>query len=229
MNAKDVMTPHVKSVNPDNTVAEVAGILLKYGISATPVVDGEKLVGIVSEGDLIRRAELGTAERHRSWWLRLFTDDTTLAMEYVKSHATRVRDVMTRAVITVTEDTSLADVAATLEKNRIKRVPVVRDGQLIGIVSRANLVQRLAAAGAAPLPSAAADDSAIREKVLEALRSQRWSRVGPTNITVTDGLVELWGVYRSQKERDAERVAAEGVPGVHRVEDHRVLMTVPFV
>jgi CBS domain-containing protein len=227
MKAKDVMTPYVVAVGPDNTVGEVADILLTHGISAVPVVDGGRLVGIVSEGDLIRRAEIGTAERHRSWWLRLFTDDTTLATEYVKSHATRVRDIMTRKVITVTEEAPLADIAAALEKNRIKRVPVLRDGRLVGIVSRANLIQGLAAARATPLASAAADDGMIRARVLEALRSLPWSGVGTADVTVTEGLVELWGMYRSREERDAERVAAENVPGVRKVEDHRVLMSTP--
>ncbi|WP_119458373.1 CBS domain-containing protein [Rhodospirillaceae bacterium SYSU D60014] len=227
MKAKDVMTPYVVSVAPDNTVGEVADILLTQGISAVPVVDGGRLVGIVSEGDLIRRAEIGTAERHRSWWLRLFTDDTTLATEYVKSHATRVRDIMTRKVITVTGEAPLADIAAALEKNRIKRVPVLRDGRLVGIVSRANLIQGLAAARATPLASAAADDGMIRARVLEALRSLPWSGAGTADVTVTGGLVELWGIYRSPEERNAERVAAENVPGVRKVEDHRVLMATP--
>jgi CBS-domain-containing membrane protein len=229
MKAKDVMTTQVVSVGPDSTVAEVADILLTRCISAVPVIDGQELVGIVSEGDLIRRAEIGTAERHRSWWLRLFDDSATLAAEYVKTHAERIRDVMTRNVVTVTEDTSIAEVAAVLEKNRIKRVPVVRDGRLVGIVSRANLIRRLAAAKARPLTPAAPDDGAIRMKVLDALQSQPWSDIGTAAVTVTDGLVEFWGVYGSEEARQAARVAAENIPGVHSVEDHRVQMTnVPY-
>lgn len=224
MKAKDVMTPHVVSVGPDNTVVEVANTLLTHGISAAPVVDGDKMVGIVSEGDLIRRAEIGTGERHRSWWLRLFVDSATLATEYVKSHAMRVRDIMTKNVITVTEDAPLSDVAAVLEKNRIKRVPVLRDGRLVGIVSRANLIRGLAAAKATPLQPAAPDDSEIRAKILEALRSQPWSSIGAADVTVTSGLVEFWGIYGSNEEREAARVVAENIPGVRKVEDHRVPM-----
>lgn len=227
MKAKDVMTPHVISVGPDDTVGKVAEILLSARISGLPVVEGEKLVGIVSEGDLIRRAEIGTAERHRSWWLRLFTDNATLATEYVKSHAKRVRDVMTKKVITVTEDTRLTDIATVLEKNRIKRVPVVRDGRLVGIVTRANLIQGLAAARATPPPSATADDATIRAEVLDVLRSESWSGIGTMNVTVSGGVVEFWGAYASEQERKAARVAAESVPGVRKVEDHRVQWFVP--
>ena len=227
MKAKDVMTPYAVTVAPDSTVGEVADTLLTHGISAAPVVEGEKLVGIVSEGDLVRRVEIGTDRRPRSWWLRLFTDDTALAAEYIKSHATRVRDIMTRKVVTVTEDTPLADVATTLEKNRIKRVPVLRDGRLVGIVSRANLIQGLAAARATPLPQVEPDDSTIRAAVLDALRSQSWSSVGTADVTVTNGVVEFWGIFRSEEQRDAGRVAAENVAGVRKVEDHRVPISIP--
>jgi CBS domain-containing protein len=222
MNAKDVMTAQVVSVGPDATVGEVANILLTRGVSALPVLDGDRLVGIVSEGDLIRRAEIGTDERPRSWWLRLLTDNATLAKEYTKSHAERVRDVMTRKVVVVAEETPLTEVAAILEKNRIKRVPVVRDGRLVGIVSRANLIRGLAAAKATPLPSAAPDDRAIRAKVLETLRAQPWASLDEGGITVANGTVEFWGVYNSEEEREAARVAAETVAGVGKVEDHRV-------
>ena len=225
MKAKDVMNPHVVSVSPDNTVSEVADTLLKHGISAVPVVDGDKMVGIVSEGDLIRRAEIGTAERHRSWWLRLFTGSATLATEYVKSHARRVRDVMTNDVISVRADTPISDVAAVLEKNRIKRVPVLRDGKLVGIVSRANLIRGLAAAKVMPVQSAAPDDSEIRVKILGDLRSQPWSSIGAADVTVTSGLVEFWGTYESDEVREAARIVAENVPGVRKVEDHRMPMS----
>lgn len=221
MKAKDVMTPHVVSVKPDSTVSDVAALLLKHGISAVPVVDdGDRLAGIVSEGDLIRRAEIGTADRKRSWWLRLFTDNATLAAEYVKTHATKVRDVMTKKVISVSEETSLLDIAALFEKHRIKRVPVVRGDRLLGIVSRANLIQGLAAKSSTLMPGAA-DDGAIRLKVIEALESESWSYINSGGVTVTDGVVEFWGVYQSEEERKASQVAAENVPGVRRVEDHR--------
>lgn len=222
MKVTDVMTPHVITVGPDNTVVEVAEILLEHGITATPVVDDNGLIGIVSEGDLIDRPEIGTEVENRSWWLRLLTRSDTLAREYIQSHSMRAGDVMTPEVITVTEDATLKDVAAALEKNRIKRVPVVRNHKPVGIASRANLVQRLAASGTAPLIPTNEDDSQIRKEVLKALGVQPWTRIPGTNITVTDGVVEFWGSYYRSTEREADRVAAEGVAGVVRVEDHRV-------
>src|SRR3546814_409732 len=190
-----------------NTVGDVADILLTHGISAVPVLDGDALVGIVSEGDLIRRVEIGTAERRRSWWLRLITDNAILATEYVRSHATRVRDIMTRKVVTVTEETLLADVADALERNRVKRIPVVRDGRMVGIVSRADLIQGLAATKTAPALFAEPDDSSIRVNVLAMLRSQPWSNVETSDITVTKGLVRILDIYRSEHGDSAADVA----------------------
>jgi CBS domain-containing protein len=139
MRATDVMTTHVITVDPDATVRDLATLLAERGISGAPVVgqDG-RLVGIISEGDLLHRAEIGTARRHRerrrSWWLDHFASD--LARDYVKSHGRTVKDIMTRDVVTVSEDTDLGDVAALLEARRIKRVPVMREGKVVGIISR---------------------------------------------------------------------------------------------
>jgi CBS domain-containing protein len=226
MKAKDVMTTRVVTVGPETTVREVAELLLRHRISAVPVLDGDsRLAGIVSEGDLIRRVETGTAERHRSWWLRIFEDREILAAEYVKSHATKVSDIMTKPVITVDDEADLAHIATVLERNRIKRVPVMRGDRLVGIVSRANLLQGIAAAKPVMTP-ATADDSNIRAQVLAAIESQPWFGQGAMNVTVTDGVVEMWGVYDSTAERDAGRIAAEAVPGVRRIDDHRVRMVV---
>jgi CBS domain-containing protein len=146
---------------------------LERGISAAPVVDDEgKLVGIVSEGDLLHRAEAGT-ERHRSLWLQLFTAEETLATEYIKAHARKVADVMTRTVITARPETPLHELAALLERNSIKRVPIVKDDQLVGIVSRANLIQAVASARKGleiPL-----SDTTIRDKLLARLKEQPWA------------------------------------------------------
>lgn len=224
MNARDVMTEHVASVGPDDTVRDLAELLLRRGVSAAPVLDGDKLVGIVSEGDLIRRAEIGTAERRRSWWLRLFTGAATLARDYTRSHAERVRDVMTTDVVAVAEETTLAEIAALLEKHRIKRVPVVRGGRVVGVVSRADLIRSLAAAKAAQPPAAPPDDDAIRARLRDTLRDQPWSSVDMADVTVANGVVEFRGVYSSEEEREAARVAAETVAGVGNVRDHRVPM-----
>lgn len=227
MQAKDVMTAHVISVGPDDTVADVSKVLMEHGISAAPVIEGEELVGIVSEGDLVRRAEIGTAERNRSWWLQLFTAESTLTREFVKSHASRVRDVMEERVVTVAEDTPLNEIAAALEQRRIKRVPVVRNNGVVGIVSRADLVQKLAAHREAPMENAP-QDREIREKVLSDLRGHGWRSPIAFNVTVTNGVVEFWGVYRTEDERKAARVAAENVEGVAEVHDHRSQMRMPY-
>src|SRR3974390_1423747 len=144
MRAIDVMTTEVVTVDENATVPELAKLMSDRGISAIPVVDRDnRVIGMVSEGDLLHRAETGT-ERRRSWWLDMVASTNRLAGDYIKSHSVQVKDVMTRNVLSVTETTPVADIALLLETNRIKRVPVVRDGKLVGIVSRANLVQALA-------------------------------------------------------------------------------------
>ena len=179
MNAIDVMTSEVISVDENATVPAVARLLAERGISAVPVVDKDnRVIGMVSEGDLLHRAETGT-ERRRSWWLDMVASTNRLAGDYIKSHSVQVKDVMTRNVLSVTETTPVADIALLLEANRIKRVPVVRDGKLVGIVSRANLVQALAMT-INQLPSGAeAEDRSIREKLLAELKAQKWAEVSP--------------------------------------------------
>src|SRR5215467_6006484 len=139
MKATDVMVSNVITVGVDASIGEVAATLLNNHISGAPVVgkNGE-LVGIVSEGDLIRRPEIGTTKRH-SWWLELLSNQWASATEYIKSHSRKVADVMTREVITANPDTSLGDIAAVLERNRIKRVPIVEGNKLVGIVSLINI------------------------------------------------------------------------------------------
>src|SRR5262249_44406247 len=153
------------------------------------------------------------------WWLEMVSSTNQLASEYIKSHSGKVKDVMTRNVLSVTETTSVGDIAVLLETNRIKRVPVLRDGKLVGIVSRANLVQALAMTIDEPA-SGETDDRRIREKLLAELKAQRWAEVSPANVTVKDGVVHLWSSYLSEQEKRALVVAAENIPGVRRVEDH---------
>lgn len=225
MRAKDLMTTDVIAVGADATVKAVAQILLSHRISAVPVTDKEgRLLGIVSEGDLLRRSETGT-EPKRSWWLDLIASAEERADDYVKSHAKHVRDVMTTKLVTVEEDTPLSKVAALLEEKRIKRVPVVKDERLIGIVSRADLLRGIATAKIESAP--AAGDEAIRAEVMKRLRDEAGVRDWLMNITVAEGTVHLWGGVRSNAERRAARVAAESVSGVSAVEDH--LTTVPDI
>jgi CBS domain-containing protein len=220
MRAADVMTGEVITIGEKASVQEAAKLMAEHGISAVPVVDRDKrVVGMVSEGDLLHRAETGT-ERRRSWWLEMVASTNQLAGEYVKSHSGSVNDVMTRDVISVTEETTVADIAILLETNRIKRVPVLRDGRLVGIVSRANLVRALAMTINERPSGAEADDRAIRDRLLNELKAQKWAEVSPANITVKDGIVHLWSSYYSDQEKRALVVAAESIPGVRRVEDH---------
>ena len=221
MKARDVMVAPVITVKPASSVRELAQILLKNHISAVPVVDDQgKLVGIVSEGDLMRRAEAGT-ERRRPWWLLLIIGEETLAGEYVKSHAREVGDVMTYDVITAAPDTPLDQIATLMERNSIKRVPIVRDGQLVGIISRANLIQAVACKHASlEIPGI---DAAIRDKLLAHLKSQPWAHTALLNVTVNDGVVDLWGMTSSDTERTAIRVAAESILGVRAVNDRLVI------
>ena len=199
MKARDVMVSPVITVQPSYSVKEAANMLLEHRISAVPVADRDgKLVGIISEGDLMHRSEAGT-ERQRSWWLSALVGDETLAAEYVKANARRVEDVMTRNVVTAPPDMALHEIAALLEKHAIKRVPIVRDGQLVGIVSRANLIQALAS-GRKELEIPLSDVN-IRDKLLTRLKAQKWAHTSMLNVTVNDGVVDLWGVTTSDAER----------------------------
>lgn len=224
MRAKDIMTTRCITVSPSTAVSEIAKTLLKHHISAVPVVDDAgNVVGIVSEGDLIRRVEAGTDTKPRSWWLRAVVSPETLAGEYVKSHAKKARDVMTSPAVTVTEETSVADIAKILETKQIKRVPVVRHDKPVGIVSRANLLHCLAETKGADLEPPAPLDQEIRQRLTTALERQPWANIGATNVTVARGVVTLWGIVESAKEKQATRVAAEGIPGVVQVIDNRAL------
>jgi len=228
MKAADVMVANVITVGPDASVQDVADILLTNRISAVPVVGTKgELIGIISEGDLIRRAETDT-ERRRSWWLELLIGSNSLAAEYVKSHACKVADVMTRTVVTAAPETPLRDIAALLEKNRIKRVPIVRNRKVVGIVSRANLVQALASRRKETEAQPAVDDTAIREEVMARLDAESWTRFTPLNVVVHEGTVDLWGIVDSETTKQAVRVAAEVTPGVRAINDNLVVKPILF-
>ena len=220
MIASDIMTHDVITVGPDTDVADIVSLMLTHRISAVPVLRDGLVVGVVSEGDLIRRVETGTQPR-RSRWLEIFTSSETLAAEYVRSHARKASEVMTRDVITVTSETPVADVAALLESKGIKRVPVVQDGKLVGIVSRANLLQALASRLAPPASEQTITDRQIHDALRAEIRRQSW---GPLlvqcNIVIDDGVVHLWGAMKSDADRKALIVAAENTPGVKKVVDH---------
>ena len=233
MRAMDVMTTGVITVDPDTSVQAVAKLLFERGISGVPVVDAaDRLVGIVSEGDLLHRVETGTervAGRRRSWWLDTIASDQELARDYVKSHGRTAKDVMTREVIAVTEATDLAEVAMLLETKRIKRVPVLHEGKLVGIVSRANLVRALAVTKSDSAVDAATDDRAIRSKLLAELmgqewfKTQDWFKIWAADVIVRDRVVHFWlAANQTEEERRALRIAAENTAGVRRIEEHSI-------
>jgi len=227
MFASDVMTTTVITVSPDATVHDLAELMDKHRISGVPVVDpAQGLVGLVSEGDLLFRTETQTERRtepRHSVWFDMFSREREQARDYVKSHSRNVGDIMTRDVITVTETTELDEIANLLESKRIKRVPVVRDGKVVGIVSRANLVRALVATKNTSTDAADSDDRTIRYRLLTELRAQEWARVWADDIIVRDGIVHIWCADdRSDDERRALRVAAENTAGVRGVEEHIV-------
>jgi len=227
MRAMDVMTTNVITVVADTSVQALATLLSERGISGVPVVDKDGLlVGIVSEGDLLHRAETGTerrTQRRRSRWLDTFAADQEAARDYVKAHGRSVQEIMTREVISVSDTTELADIATLLETKRIRRVPVVRDGKLVGIVSRANLVRALAMMKNQPTIDADNDDRTIRQKLLTELQGHEWVHMWGADIIVRDRVVHLWfSDDRSEDERQAVRIAAENIAGVRQVQEHIV-------
>ncbi len=220
MQAKDVMTTNVVTVQIGTGVPEIARLLLKHRISAVAVVDSDqRILGIVSEGDLMRRTETDTESRH-SWWLEAMLSTEDRAREYIKVHGRKAGDVMTRDLISVTEETPLYEIAGLLEKHHVKRVPVTRDGRLIGIVSRANLLHGFAAKEARTTGPGSSDDQTIRENLLHTLAKEAGLDMALINVIVNDGVVQLWGLVGSGTEKKAAQVSAESTPGVKRVENH---------
>jgi CBS domain-containing protein len=223
MNASDIMTTPVVTITLDTPVHEIAALLLDRHISGVPVVSNGRVVGLVNEFELLRRHEIGTQDSapERSWWTQLIERDPQ-ASEYVKSHAQQAKDFMTRQVISVTEDTPVQKIASIFAARAVRRIVVLREQQLVGIVTRANLVQALALnTHASPAPRAQSDE-AIRLRLLAELEGQPWWRPSQSTAFVRDGVVHYQGLIESEDERRAARVAAENVLGVRGVEDARM-------
>jgi CBS-domain-containing membrane protein len=219
MNVSDVMTPDVVSVQPDASVVTAARLMLQKRISGVPVIDDlGKLAGIVTEGDFLRRTETGTSRR-RPRWIEFFMGPGRLADEYVRLSGRAVRDVMTHEVQTVPPDAPLEEAVRLMERHNIKRVPVVDDGKVVGIVTRADLLHAVAsfAGEIAPL---SVEDAGIRDRLLAALKDQPWAPATAIRVSVSDGVVQLSGVITDERQRQALRVAAENIPGVKNVEDN---------
>ena len=219
MLAHDVMTSTLVTVSESTTIHEAARLMSERDVSALPVVDGSgRLVGIVSEADLLRRSEIGT-EITRPWWQEAIMPGFLLAKDYLRTHGQQVRDVMSTHVISAPPTATLSDIAALMERHRIKRIPIVEEGRLVGVVSRANLVQALASVRFSPGNAAIDADRAIRTDLLSRLARQSWTDFGDRNVTVSEGVVHLWGLVGSPEEREALVTLAAEVPGVKRVED----------
>jgi CBS domain-containing protein len=225
MRAIDVMTPSVICAQPDMTVQDAAKRLVENRISGMPVVDESGvLAGIISEGDLLRRIETSTQTRN-SWWLEMLSSTRELASVFVKEHGRLVRDVMSTEVLTVNEQTPLVEIAELMERRSIKRVPVVRDGKMVGIVSRANLIRALASVPASVKAGSAASDREIAEAIVTALQGKRWA-LSKESVIVVDGVAHLWGVIESEEEERALCIAAEEVEGVKEARTHLSFPTI---
>jgi CBS domain-containing protein len=218
MRAHQIMTKPVVTVAPDATIVDAANIMLSRHISGLPVVDASgKLVGIVSEGDFIRRTEIGTGRR-RGRWLQFILGPGKSPSDFVHEHGRRIAEIMTGSPVTITEDTSLADIADLMEKKNVKRLPVLRCEEVVGIITRTNLLQAVASL-ARQIPDPTADDDHIRSRIIHAMEKTDWCPSG-LNVIVRDGIVHLSGVILEEEARQAAVVAAENVEGVTKVHDH---------
>ena len=222
MKASDIMSTDVVTVGPKASVQEVAELLLKHRISGVPVVDDKgRVLGMVSEGDLLRRADAGTGHE-RSWWLKLLLGSEGLAREYIHEHSPEIADVMSREIITASPDTPVSDLAEILEKHRIKRLPIVKDGKLIGIVSRANLLHALVSLRP-HIPERPVADSELRETILKRMRDEPWIGTSLVNVTVAAGSADVWGIVDTSAEKKALRVLVETTLGVKAANDNLIV------
>ena len=219
MKVAEIMTANVIQVEPETPITEAIWLMLKHQVSGLPVVQKDgKLVGIVTEGDFLRRSEIGTQPK-RSRWLQFLIGPGKLADEYVHMNSRKVGDVMTRSPQVVNEGATLSEAVEIMERFHVKRLPVMRGRQLIGIVSRANFLRGLASV-AREIPASKPEDAAIRDKIRAELDSQRWALSGSIEVVVRDGIVDLWGTIIDERTRPALIVAAENIPGVKAVRDH---------
>jgi CBS domain-containing protein len=218
MKAHEAMTKDVITVGPKTTVREIAELLVKHRISAVPVVSSDgRLLGIVSQTDLAHRSETGT-EKRRKWWLELFADSNVKARDFIKTHGMVAQDVMTRLVVSVSKDAQLSEVAEILDTHRIRQVPVIEGGKLVGMISRADLVRKLAEATITP-SATRPDNGALQQAIWARIKKEPWLSTALVNLAVRDGVVEMWGAVTTDEQRQALRVLVEGVSGVQTVEN----------
>jgi CBS-domain-containing membrane protein len=220
MRAHDIMTESVVTATPDMSIHDAARLFVDMHIGGMPVVDAAgKVVGMVCHSDLLHRVENGTGRARRAWWLEiLLSSPREQAAKYVKEHGHTVADVMCDQVISIDEDMPLQQIADLMERRHLKRVPVIRDARLVGIVSRSNLIRALASVEPS-IDNASHDDASLRAAIVDEMHGQRWG-LPKQAVLVKDGVAHLWGVVESEEEKRAIRIAAEGVPGIKRVESH---------
>jgi CBS domain-containing protein len=222
MQAKDVMTAKVIGVQPDASILHAIRLMLQNKVSGLPVIDGKgQLVGIISEGDLLRRVETGTEQRPPRW-IEFLVGPGALASDYVHAAGRKVNEVMTTEVRTVGEDASLEAVVNLMDRYHIKRVPVVRERYVVGIITRANLLRAVAVLARQAASAPAASDSDIHKRLMDVLQQQPWAPVGMIDVAVSEGVVTLKGALFDERQRQALHVAAENIPGVKDIDDRLV-------
>ena len=222
MKAQDVMTKTVATVRQDTSIQEIAALMVEKHISGIPVLDDSgKVLGMVSQSDLLHRAEVGTERKHK-WWFRILADNKDMAREYAKAHGLRAGDVMTRYVISVKADAELSDVAEILDNNRIKRAPVIEGDRLVGIITRGDLVRALSLSQLAKGASKTkVENGALHKSLQQRIRSQPWLGADQShiNLAIKDGVVELWGFIETEDQHKALRVLVEETEGVTSIVD----------
>ena len=226
MKAQEIMTRDVITVRSDTLVRDIAALMVEKHISGVPVLtDNGKLIGMVSQSDLLHRAEVGTERKHK-WWFRVFADSGALAREYAKAHGLKAHDIMSRYVVSVRDDAELRDVADILDKRRIKRVPVVQEDRLVGIITRGDLVRALSQVQVSKAVKTI-DNAALHKTLHDRIRCQSWISDNYISLTVNDGVVELSGFVETAEQQSALRVLVEETEGVSRVDD-KISVGFPF-
>ncbi len=220
MIAADLMSRSVVAISPDAPLAQAIQLMTDRRVSGLPVIDAEgRAVGMLTEGDLLRRVETGTEGKAPGWFASFFFPGQQ-AERYVHTHGRRVAEVMTQDVISVEEETPLAEVVALMQRRRIKRLPVLRGDKVVGIISRADLVRVVGDALAEG--AVTADDTAIRKSIIEEIAQAPWAPRTSVSVAVENGVVLLDGCVFDMRGRSAIGVLAENVPGVKRVENRLI-------
>jgi len=218
MQVRDAMTTNVIGIKSEASIAQAIEIMLRSHISALPVFDEKQaLVGILSEGDLLRRPELGT-EKRRSRWLEFLIGPGRFASAYVHTHGRKVDEVMTTDVVTIGPTATLAEAVDLMNRHNIKRLPVMQNGFAVGVIARADLLRAMAAL--LRTPSKLNTDAEIRDSILDQFKQQEWTPIAPIAVDVHQGVVELRGSLSDERQRQAIKVIVENVPGVTAIHDH---------